>query len=90
MPESSDGTATTTSKTFSRETRIATTIDAPPSTVWRLLTNAKDYPAWNSTIVSMNGEIAPGSKIELVSTWIRAVLSSSRSKFFKHQQALLG
>ncbi|MEV4951807.1 SRPBCC domain-containing protein [Paenarthrobacter nitroguajacolicus] len=68
MPEISDGTATTTSKTFSRETRIATTIDAPPSTVWRLLTNAKDYPAWNSTIVSVDGEIAPGSKIKLVST----------------------
>lgn len=67
MPETSDGTATTISKTFSRETRIATTIDAPPSAVWLLLTNAKDYPAWNSTIVSVDGEIAPGSKIKLVS-----------------------
>lgn len=64
----SDGTATTIRKTFSRETRISNTIDAPPSTIWRLLTNAKSYPAWNSTVVSVNGEIAPGSKIELVST----------------------
>ncbi|MFW0776072.1 SRPBCC family protein, partial [Paenarthrobacter nitroguajacolicus] len=53
----SDGTATTISKTFSRETRVSNTIDAPPSTIWRLLTDAKHYPAWNSTVVSVNGEI---------------------------------
>ncbi|MFJ4267055.1 SRPBCC domain-containing protein [Paenarthrobacter nicotinovorans] len=68
MPEISDGIATTTSQTFSRETRVATTIDASPSTVWGLLTDAKNYPTWNSTIVSINGDIAPGSKITLVST----------------------
>ena len=68
MSETPDGKATTTSKTFSRETRVSTTIDAPPSTIWRLLTDAKGYPAWNSTVVSVNGEIAPDSKIELVST----------------------
>lgn len=68
MSETSDGTATTISKTFSRETRISAAIDAPPSTIWRLLTNAQDYPTWNSTVVSIDGEIAPGSKIKLVST----------------------
>ena len=68
MSEIPQGTATTMSKTFSRETRVATTIGAPPSTIWRLLTDAKGYPTWNSTVVSVNGEIAPGSKIELVST----------------------
>ncbi|MBT2585607.1 SRPBCC domain-containing protein [Arthrobacter sp. ISL-95] len=68
MSETPEGTATTTSKTFSRETRVSTTIDAPPSTIWRLLTDAKGYPAWNSTVVSVDGEIAPGSKIKLVST----------------------
>ncbi|MEV7663023.1 SRPBCC domain-containing protein [Paenarthrobacter sp. NPDC089316] len=68
MSEISDGTATTTSKTFSRETRVANTIDAPPSTVWGLLTDAKSYPEWNSTVVSLDGEIAPGGKLKLVST----------------------
>ncbi|MGJ0385104.1 SRPBCC domain-containing protein [Paenarthrobacter nicotinovorans] len=68
MSEISDGTATTTSKTFSRETRVATLIDAPPSKVWGLLTDAGNYPTWNSTVVSVDGEIAPGSKITLVST----------------------
>ncbi|UXM90775.1 SRPBCC domain-containing protein [Paenarthrobacter sp. JL.01a] len=68
MPEISDGIATTTSKTFSRETRVATVIDASPSKVWGLLTDAKNYPNWNSTVVSIDGDIAPGSKITLVST----------------------
>jgi len=68
MSEISDGTASTTSKTFSRETQVANTIDAPPATVWGLLTDARSYPQWNSTVVSIVGEIAPGSKIKLVST----------------------
>jgi uncharacterized protein YndB with AHSA1/START domain len=64
----SDGFASTTRKTFSRSTRIAQHIDADTSTVWRLLTTAADYPRWNSTTVSLDGQIAPGSRIKLVST----------------------
>lgn len=67
MTTSPDGTATTVSKTFSRTTQVATTIDADPATVWRVLTTAADYPRWNSTIVSLKGEIKPGSAIQLVS-----------------------
>lgn len=67
MPTSPDGTATTVSKTFSRTTEVATTIDAERDTVWRLLTTAANYPQWNSTIVSLQGEIKPGSTIQLVS-----------------------
>ena len=67
MTTSPDGTATTVSKTFSRTTKVATTIDADPATVWRVLTTAADYPRWNSTIVSLKGEIKPGSSLQLVS-----------------------
>ncbi len=68
MSPSPDGTATTVSKTFSRTTEVATTINASPADVWRLLTTAADYPGWNSTVVSLHGEIKPGSSIQLVST----------------------
>lgn len=61
------GTASTTRKTFSRTTRIAATINADAAAVWRLLTTAANYPDWNTTIVALDGEIAPGSKIRLVS-----------------------
>ncbi|WOH19775.1 SRPBCC domain-containing protein [Paenarthrobacter sp. GOM3] len=62
------GTATTVSKTFSRATQVSISIAASPASVWRLLTAASEYPRWNSTVVSVKGEIVAGSKIELVST----------------------
>jgi uncharacterized protein YndB with AHSA1/START domain len=68
MTPSPDGTATTLSKTFSRTTQVATTINASPASVWHVLTTAADYPRWNSTVVSLDGEIKPGSTIRLVST----------------------
>ena len=64
----SDGVASTTRTAFSRSTRIAQHIDADPAMVWRLLTTAAEYPRWNSTVVSLDGQIALGSTIKLVST----------------------
>jgi len=60
--------AATVRKTFSRTTSVSTTIQADPSIVWALLTNAADYKRWNSTIVSIEGDIAVGEKIRLKST----------------------
>ena len=60
--------ANTVSKTFSRTTQVSATIDATPAKVWSLLTTAGNYPQWNSTIVSLEGEVTPGSTIRLVST----------------------
>lgn len=60
--------AITTEKTFSRETTVSINIDADPSIVWTLLTNASDLPRWNSTILSLEGEIKQGEKIKLIST----------------------
>jgi hypothetical protein len=41
----------------------ATTIRARPETVWALLTDASGYPRWNSTVVKIDGQIAPGGTI---------------------------
>lgn len=62
---SSNGKAVTEKKTFSRETAISIDIQADKSVIWRLLTNANDYPRWNSTIISINGKIALNEKISL-------------------------
>ncbi|MGP0221953.1 SRPBCC domain-containing protein [Paenarthrobacter sp. NCHU4564] len=70
MPK--DGQAITEKKTFSRTTTVATSIQAPPATVWGILTDGRRYPLWNSTIVSLTGSICPGSRIELVSTLDRS------------------
>ena len=59
--------ASTVRTTFSRTTTVSTVIEAEPAIVWALLTHAADYPRWNSTIVSIEGEIAFGEKIKLKS-----------------------
>ncbi|MBK6777144.1 MAG: hypothetical protein IPG74_15355 [Flavobacteriales bacterium] len=70
--------ASTTRTTFHRETSVATTIKADESIIWALLTNASDYPRWNSTITAIQGTIALGEKIVLKSTLTPSAASSSR------------
>ncbi|MEM7204460.1 MAG: SRPBCC domain-containing protein [Planctomycetota bacterium] len=62
------GKAVTVRKVFSRETSVSTHVGATPDTVWALLTDAADMTRWNSTLVSFNGDLQPGGRIELVST----------------------
>jgi len=66
-PKTREGKATTTRKTFSRETSVSTTIRADPAIVWALLTHASDFPRWNSTITAMKGEIKEEGTVELKS-----------------------
>lgn len=66
-PVASTGKAVTIKKTFSRETAISIDIQADKSVIWALLTNASDFPRWNSTVISIDGEIKPGAKIRLKS-----------------------
>jgi len=62
-----NGKATTEKKTFNRTTSVSTDIKADPAIVWKLLTTASDYPRWNSTVISVDGNIAAGEKIRLKS-----------------------
>ncbi len=63
----SDGKAVTRKKVFSRETAVSIDIQANKSIIWALLTNAEDYKRWNSTVLSIEGDIAKGEKIKLKS-----------------------
>jgi uncharacterized protein YndB with AHSA1/START domain len=63
-----NGKAVTTKKTFSRETSVSIDIKADRAILWALLTNASDFPRWNSTVVSIEGNIQQGEKIKLKST----------------------
>lgn len=60
--------AITTKETFGRETAISAHIKADAAIVWSLLTNADDMARWNSTIVSLTGDIKPNGQVELKST----------------------
>lgn len=47
------------------EYRVGATIAAEPEVVWALLTDAEGYPRWNSTVISIDGEIAASQEIAL-------------------------
>lgn len=63
-----DSKAVTVKTTFHRETSVTITIKADEAIIWALLTNASDFPRWNSTVTSIQGDIALGEKIVLKST----------------------
>jgi hypothetical protein len=59
--------ANTIRKIFSRETSVSIDIQADKKIIWDLLTNAENYPRWNSTIISIDGKIALDKTIQLKS-----------------------
>jgi len=44
---------------------VAININAPASRIWALLTDAPDFPRWNSTVSNIEGVIALGEKLQL-------------------------
>jgi hypothetical protein len=46
---------------------VAIKIAASPEALWVLLTDASQYTAWNSTIIKLEGTIAPGGQLKLTS-----------------------
>ena len=66
--QASNGQATTVKKLFSHQTSVYIDIAAPAEWVWHLLTDVEKFKVWNSTIIELSGDIAPGGKIQLCST----------------------
>lgn len=83
------GKAVTRKTTFSRETTVSVNIEADPSIVWALLTHVSDFPRWNSTVVSLTGEIKEGGVIELKSTLDEKRTFKLKVKEFIPQQRLV-
>ena len=73
--------AATLRKTFSRETSVSTQIQADPAVLWAILTNASDYPRWNTTVLSVEGDIQLGETIKL-----KSVVDPSRTFKLKVKQ----
>jgi hypothetical protein len=57
--------ATKTGTAFRMDCAIRTTIHASPERIWALLTDAAAFPRWNSTVTSIEGEIAEGRSLKL-------------------------
>src|SRR5580700_4275761 len=54
-----------TKTTFSMTCSVVVNIRAKADVVWRLLTDAKDFPRWNSTVTSIEGQIREGERLRL-------------------------
>jgi hypothetical protein len=50
---------------FSMSCGVELNIRARASTIWSLLTNANDFPRWNSTVTSVEGQIREGEQLRL-------------------------
>lgn len=48
--------------------KVVRSISADVNTVWDLLSNTAKWKDWNPTVVSIDGTIAEGNKVKLVST----------------------
>jgi hypothetical protein len=59
------GKAKKTESTFRMECAVGVNVRAAPKTIWTMLTNAADFPRWNSTVKSIEGDIALGNKLAL-------------------------
>lgn len=59
--------AKSSATTFEMQTSVATNIKAPADRIMRLLTDSKNFTKWNSTVVSVDGDIKKGETIRLVS-----------------------
>jgi hypothetical protein len=58
-------TATKTASAFRMECAVTINIKARPERIWKLLTDADNLPHWNTTVTSLRGPIALGTKLEL-------------------------
>jgi hypothetical protein len=69
-----NGRANKTKSAFRMEYSIGVNVKAKTDKVWAIMTNATDFPRWNSTVKSIEGKIASGETIKLV-----AVISPNRT-----------
>lgn len=50
---------------FSMACGVELNIQAPAAAIWSLLTNANDFPRWNSTVTRVDGRIREGEQLRL-------------------------
>ena len=50
---------------FSMSCRVEVTIRVGAERVWRLLTDSKAFPTWNSTVSSIEGDITEGQRLRI-------------------------
>jgi len=60
-----DPAITQSRSAFSLACRVEANVRAPAERIWAVLTDAKSFPRWNSTVASIEGEIREGAKLRV-------------------------
>jgi hypothetical protein len=60
-----DPKATDIRSAFSLACRVEVNIHAKPERVWNLLTDAQNFPRWNSTVTAIEGQIREGEQLRV-------------------------
>lgn len=81
--------AVTTKTFFGQETYVQIEILSTPEKIWNVLTDARKYSQWNSTIVSIQGKIAMGETIKLISTLDKSMTFTLKVKEFELSKKLV-
>ena len=63
--QSNEAKITQTRGAFSLACGVEVNIRARPERIWHILTDAKDFPRWNSTVAGIEGRIAEGERLTL-------------------------
>jgi len=58
-------TITQVNNAFAMSCRVEVNIRAKAERIWGLLTDAKGFPSWNSTVTSIEGHIREGERLRL-------------------------
>src|SRR6185503_17182749 len=72
-------------KTFS----VTTSIRATPETIWKILTDARGFPGWDSTYTWIDGRIALGETITLHHRSIKPPLLRMKVSVFEPNQRMV-
>lgn len=64
-PNPKQAKASKTQSPFRMDCAISTIIYASPNKIWSLLTDAASFPRWNSTVTSIEGQIAEGRTLKV-------------------------
>ena len=84
-----NGTATLTKSLFRMQVGVSIKVQAAPQKIWSLLTNARQFPSWNSTIRSIDGTIALGQTIQLKTTTAERIFKLKVSRFEPNARMVL-
>jgi len=73
-------------RVFSIACRVEINVHAPADRIWMLLTDAKGFPRWNSTVADIQGEIRDGAALRVRAPGTNRVFTPTVSGFVPNQR----